>query len=591
MPIGSLPPRSSAAAALCAAMIALVSLAACQSTDKVSTDVARAGELQAGPRPDDSLFGSYLAGRLARAERDVDVAADYFGHALAEDPANQSLLRRTFTLMVADGRMARAIELAGKIQADSESDSMANLVLAIEAIRGRNFAPADVILARTRRSGFVRLLADLLQAWSHAGAGNFDQGLAALDGLKQVDAFAPFRLFHRALILDLAGRDAAAVAAYQATRSTAAANSVALTRAYGSLLERTGRLAEARAVYGIYLDKVTENPGVRAALDRAGNGAEPARYVPDAVAGSAEALYGTASALAKDRVREAAAIYLRLALYLRPDYPIAQTLLADIYELDRRWDRAIEVYRAIDGASPYSWNARIRLAWVLNQLDRKDEAVALLRRMAGERPAETDALVTLADILRGQRRYERAARRYSEAIGRIAEIDERHWALYYARGISLERSKRWPLAEADFLKALELSPEQPLVLNYLGYSWADQGINLERAVEMIERAVALRPSDGYIVDSLGWVLFRLGRYEGAVGHLERAVELRPEDPVINDHLGDAYWRVGRRAEARFQWRRALSYGPEAQRVPVIESKLEAGLAPTYSGDDRVGQGS
>ncbi len=590
MSIGSPSQRRPAIAALCAAAIALVALAACQTTDKASTDVGRAGEVSAGPQPGDSLYGSYLAGRLARAERDVDVAADYFGHALAEDPENQSLLRRTFTLMVADGRMARAIELAGKIQAESKSDSMANLMLAIEAIHGRDFARAEVVLARTRRSGFVRLLADLLQAWSHAGAGDFDRGLAALDDLKQVDAFTPFRLFHRALILDLAGRDAAAAAAYRATRETAARNSIALTLAYGSLLERTGRLPEARVVYGTYLNQVSENPDVRAALNRAGNGAS-ARYAPDAVAGAAEALYGTASALAKDRAREAATIYLRLALYLRPNFPIAQTLLADIYELDRRWDRAIEVYRAIDGASPYSWNARIRLAWVLNQLDRKDESVALLRRMAEERPAETDALVTLADILRGQQRYARAAQRYSEAIGRIAEIDERHWALYYARGIALERSKRWPLAEADFLKALELSPEQPLVLNYLGYSWADQGINLERAVDMIERAVALRPSDGYIVDSLGWVLFRLGRYADAVGHLERAVELRPEDPVINDHLGDAYWRVGRRAEARFQWRRALSYGPEAQLVPIIENKLEAGLAPAYSGDGRIGQGS
>ncbi|MGH6954092.1 MAG: tetratricopeptide repeat protein, partial [Alphaproteobacteria bacterium] len=155
-----------------------------------------------------------------------------------------------------------------------------------------------------------------------------------------------------------------------------------------------------------------------------------------------------------------------------------------------------------------------------------------------------------------------------------------HWTLLYARGIALERSKQWPRAEADLLRALEFRPEQALVLNYLGYSWADRGENLERAREMIERAVALRPNDGYIVDSLGWVHYRMGQYDKAVIHLERALELKSGDAVITDHLGDAYWQAGRKTEARFQWRRALTLDADQDLRRSIQLKLEHGLGAT-----------
>ncbi|MCG8694081.1 MAG: tetratricopeptide repeat protein, partial [Minwuiales bacterium] len=478
-------------------------------------------ELPAGPRIGDSVFGSYLAGRLARAERDVTAAADFFEYALAEDPDNSALLRRTFALMVADGRMARAVELAKRVQAESEADGMANLVLAMDAMRDGEFQQARDVLARARRTGFMRLLASLVVAWTHVGDSDYDAAILALDDLKETEAFEPFRLFHSGLIFDLAGREGEAETAYREAMKTAARSAVSLNLALGVLLERSGRANEAKALYEIYNKNIAANPAILAALAREGDEMPP-RMVRDAAAGAAEAMYGAASALAQDRARDAAAVYLHLALHLRPDFPVAQTLLADMYELDRRWEKAIEVYRSINPRSDYSWNARIRTAWVLNQLDRHDEAIALLDSLASERPGETDALVTQADILRSQRRYGEAADRYSQALKRLASIDERHWSLFYARGIALERSQQWDRAEADFLKALELRPEQPLVLNYLGYSWADQGVNLDRAVEMIEQAVSLRPNDGYIVDSLGWVLFRMGRYEDAVGHLERA---------------------------------------------------------------------
>jgi Flp pilus assembly protein TadD len=196
------------------------------------------------------------------------------------------------------------------------------------------------------------------------------------------------------------------------------------------------------------------------------------------------------------------------------------------------------------------------------------------------RPDRFEPLFRLGNMLRAKERFEEAAAAYDRAIERVAEPRREHWTIFYFRGITRERTESWELAEADFLKALELEPEQPFVMNYLAYSWIEKELHLDRAKGMLVRAVELRPDDGYIVDSLGWVYFRLSEYDKGVTYLERAVELRPQDPVINDHLGDAYWRVGRHQEARFQWRRALSLGPEEAEALTIEKKIDSGLGET-----------
>ena len=274
---------------------------------------------------------------------------------------------------------------------------------------------------------------------------------------------------------------------------------------------------------------------------------------------------------------------VRIALYLRPDFPSAQVLLADLLESDRRYADANAVYAAIAPASALYRTTRGRIAANLDRMDRDAEAVAQLEAIAKNDPKDADALIQLGDILRGRKKFKEAAAAYDRAIARVPTLERRHWALLYARAIAFERSQQWPRAEADFLKALEFEPEQPYVLNYLGYSWIEKGQHLERATDMVKKAVALRPDDGYIVDSLGWAHFMLGQWADAVRELERAVELRPEDPVINDHLGDAFWRVGRRTEARFQWERALTLKPEPDLIEAIKKKLEHGLpdaAPT-----------
>jgi Flp pilus assembly protein TadD len=206
-----------------------------------------------------------------------------------------------------------------------------------------------------------------------------------------------------------------------------------------------------------------------------------------------------------------------------------------------------------------------------------------------EHPDDLEAIMALGNVLRGHKKFAECADVYSKGVATIARPEKANWVIFYFRGICYERSKQWPKAEADLKKALELFPDQPHVLNYLGYSWIDQGINLDDGMTMIKSAVQQRPDDGYIVDSLGWAYYKLGNYEEASKNLERAIELKPEDPTINDHLGDAYWRVGRVLEAKFQWAHARDLKPDPEDLPKIEEKLKAGLPEETSSQAKAGK--
>ncbi|HML06813.1 MAG TPA: tetratricopeptide repeat protein, partial [Xanthobacteraceae bacterium] len=296
-----------------------------------------------------------------------------------------------------------------------------------------------------------------------------------------------------------------------------------------------------------------------------------------APAGAAEAFYGLGASIGRRGGEDLALVYLQLALYLEPTHAMALLSLADLYESLKKPDLAIKIYDRIAPSSPLHRNAEIQIAADLDQLDRSDEAKKRIEHLIAEYPKDTEALMALGNILRGRKEFGACADAYGKAIDTVANPEPGNWVIFYFRGICYERDKQWPKAEADLKKALALKPDQPLVLNYLGYSWIDQGVHMDEGMDMIRRAVEQRPDDGYIVDSLGWAYYRVGNYEEAVKNLERAVELQPGDPTINDHLGDAYWRVGRTLEARFQWSHAKDLNPEKEDLPKIEEKLKVGL--------------
>ncbi|MSP66632.1 MAG: tetratricopeptide repeat protein [Alphaproteobacteria bacterium] len=541
-----------------------------------STTGARAeSELEVGVSP----FGNYLAGRHALNRRDVRAAAAFLERTLAGDPDNPELLGRALRALVGEGKVTEAAAVARRLLAQDPKAPLAAVVGAVETARTGAHGEAYAGLEGTQRQGFNALLVPLLQAWFRVGTGSTDAAIAALEPLKARAAFKPFLSFHRALILDLADASGAEEAYREALQATSA-SAFRVVEAYSQFLLRQGKAAQAQALLRQFREKQGDSVWAQAA-EAMGDG--KVRPVPDAAAGLAEVLFGVASALNQERGVDEAQLHLRLALHLRPDFAPVWLLLGEVLDVQDRHSEAVAAFARVPVDSALGWTARLRIASKLEQMNRTEEALKHLAAMITERPDRSDAAVVRGDILRAKDRWAEAVADYDLAMGRIGELQDRHWSLLYARGIALERSKRWPRAEDDFLKALKLQPEQPLVLNYLGYSWVEQGINLDRAKQMIERAVQLRPNDGYIVDSLGWALYRLGDYDRAVQQLERAVELRTEDAVINDHLGDAYWRVGRLIEARFQWQRALTSDPEPAVLQEIQRKLREGLIANRSG--------
>jgi Flp pilus assembly protein TadD len=463
--------------------------------------------------------------------------------------------------------------------ANDEDGALPNLALIIDDFAKHRYRDALVRAEAQPESGLNTFVMPLVRAWILVGQKKTDEALAVLSDVNDVNGFAVLYRVHEALINDVAGRNDAAIAAYTDAVAKRGQPNLRLTQLLGGLYERLGKTDEARAQYDAYVDVRPTTSMFDDAYERLKTGRKPTSEIRSAADGLAEAMFSVASAIRQQNSFESSLFFAQLALHLKPKFPLAKLLVAEVLEGDNRLAEANEVYNSLGKEKVYGWIARLRVADNLDELDKTEDAIKLLRGMAKERPKSVDALIELGDMLRRHERFEEAVEVYDQAKRRIHQIKPHHWSLFYASGIALERSKHWKRAEADFLEALKLEPDQPFVLNYLGYSWVEQGKNLEKAQEFIERAVARRPQDGYIVDSLGWVLYRLGNIPDAVKNLERAVELRPQDPVINDHLGDAYWHAGRHAEAKFQWHRALSFEPEKDEVAKIEKKLAEGLPP------------
>jgi tetratricopeptide (TPR) repeat protein len=523
-----------------------------------------------------SPSGNYLAARIAGQERDMAAAAAYYRGALRADPRNPDLVERTFLVVLATGNIDDSLPLAERLVGFERSHRIARLTLAARAIKRSQFASARTHLALSVRGPIADLTATLMSSWTLAAAGDVKNAIAGIDRLQGPDWYAAFKDLHAGLMLDVAGqRREAGVRlerAYEADK-----NSLRTVDAYARWLARNGNKKKALEVYAAFSEVLPDHPMVQAVVAEIDAGRTPSPFVRTVQAGAAEVLFGLGAALGRQGGEDLGLVYLNLALYLEPEHPLALLSLGDLYESLKKPELAIEAFSRLPANSPLKRNAEIQRALNLDMLERADEARDRLASLVEKHPGDLEAITALGNVLRARKRYAEAADVYSKGVALIKTPARQHWTLFYFRGICFERSKQWSAAEADFLKSLELNADQPQVLNYLGYSWVDQGVNLERGLEMIKKAVELRPNDGYIVDSLGWAYYRMGRYEDAVKELERAIELRPEDPVINDHLGDAYWKTGRRLEANFQWRHSVDLKPEPEDLPRIQAKLVDGL--------------
>ncbi|MBT7612087.1 MAG: tetratricopeptide repeat protein, partial [Rhodospirillaceae bacterium] len=505
-----------------------------------------------------SSSGAYLAAQAAIMERDMAAASDYLLVALASDPDNKDLLRQTHFALVSSGRIPEALPIARKLMIGEGIDQFSPLTLAADALDRDVFDDAEAALIRLPINGYNTILVPLLEAWVAAAKGDFDDAMAAIGPTDAGDGFDALRAYHIGLIEDLAGRADAAEVAFERSMAGQVGGAYRVVLAYGAFLERQGKIDAAREVYSSFLATNPDSLWLDATLARLDAGGAPPEQIDEAREGASEALFAVASSAQQNDGPEVGLAYGQLAAYLVPQNDVVALLIGDIFEAQGKHDDAVDAYRRINASSPLHWSARLRIALNLDDAGHVDQAIAILHQMVEEKTERADSLVMLGDILRIHERWAEAVDAYDLAFERMAGTAEGDWRLRYVRGIALERSGDWDRAEDDFVAALEIQPEHPFVLNYLGYTWVDRSENLDEALNMIERAVNQRPTDGFIIDSLGWAYYRLGRYEEAVAQLERAVEYEPGDAVINDHLGDAFWQVGRHAEARFQWRRAVS---------------------------------
>jgi tetratricopeptide (TPR) repeat protein len=540
----------------------------------------------AGPRMrmSRSIDGLYLSARAAEQAKDYDAALAQAEQAIRRAPNDPHLQLLTFRLRLLAGKVPSAAELAPKVLAISTNEGLPNLSLAAMAIKKGDYKGAEPVVATLGDDSTTGILRPVIEAWLKVGQKDFQAARARLEAARPDDEalLAAYRL-HEALVDEAAGdRDAAE----RKLRDVVKVEEGAPVRPVVTLagvLRRNGKAGEAREVLRKYAeanaDAVVMDNLIRS--DTLPRQPTPPEMIADLLLD----IGGAIAAARRENSDDLGLVFAWLALELAPASDNARLLAAELLEGMNLHDRAIAQLNAVDAASPLQWRARMRAAGVLAESGKVDDAVKALQAMVAERPERLDAAAALGDVLRGKERFAEAAKAYDTAVERLRKVEDRHWALYYARGIALERIKAWPRAEADFRRALSMLPatdeqrrrSRAFVLNYLGYSWIDQGLNLDEGLKLLMEAVELVPNDGAITDSLGWAYYRLGKYEDAVVLLEKAVQLKADDATIIEHLGDAYWHTGRRREASFQWERALRQKPEPDRVTPLNRKLAEGL--------------
>ncbi len=547
-------------------LLALTLLSACAASDP--TGQAATNGIVGTPRGGTSAPGvaaAFLTGRFAAAQADNDYAARQFLRVLGADPGSAPIRQQAFLTALLAG-LPEAERLA-RLMPD---DPAAQLLLGGLDARAGRWEQAETRFASMARQGITLLLQPLLTAWAQAGQGRPEVALGTLATTPDAQRFRALFALHGGMIADLANRPADAARLYRTAAAEFGGTNLQLARQLASWLQRQGEAAEARSTLATLLqaspDLAIAGPSLLAAV-----GERPVRSATD---GMAEAYLTLAGALRGQERAAFTQVLVQLALDLRPDSATGRLLLAEIQDGRGRPALALAALAPIAADDPLSPVVRLRRAASTERLGKTADALAMLDDLARDTPGQPEAPTMQGDILRSQKRFSDSVAAYDRAIAMLPKPPPRaSWPLFYSRGISLDRAHVWARAEADFMTALELQPDQPMVLNYLGYSWTEQGRNLPRARDMVERAVQQRPNDGAITDSLGWVLLRQGDVRGAIKYLERAVELEPEDPTINGHLGDAYLAAGRKIEAQFQWRRALNLKPEADEATKLQAKL------------------
>ena len=529
--------------------------------------------------------GNYLACESAFNNKDNKTAIYYFKNAIdlnkLDTEFGQNIAKKLCVLYLLEGEIDKCILIGKKIEKNLTSDSIQNanilMALIVGDIKGKNFNSALNRLKKIKKNSYERFSVPIIESWIIAGQErNLNKAKEKLDELKkdyEVNINS-LRNLNLALIYDLFNKNEKALIYYQKSINDFSKPSYRLVEILSNAYERNGDFEKAKDIYTKFLSNHNDNLLVEKSLKRIEKKAVPKKLIANTNDAIAELFSTIASSFSSDFTNNFSIIYSHFSLYLKKDFEVAQLYLAELLEENKRYAEANNLYEKIKPSSNFYWHSKLKKARNLELLGDSEISIPILKEMSKEKQERHDSLKLLGDIHRNYNKYKEAIKFYNEAISRIKKISAEHWELLYSRGMAYERNNQWIKAEKDFLKILELVPNQPDVLNYLGYSWIEQDSNLDQAKKFILKAVSIKPSDPYIVDSLGWAYYNLKEYDKAIKELERAIDLKPTDPIINDHLGDAYLKVDRKLEALYQWKKAIQFKPENDLEKKIEKKIK-----------------
>lgn len=538
------------------------------------------------PAKVNTFSGAFLAARTADVDQDFATAITLYKKALDFDTANVEIRQRLMIAQLLSGDFDAGAKIADSLKDDSSVERVTTIVRALAAIKDKKFSDAEKILKYSGPNDLDRMVNTLLTAWARAGAGKNKEALALVNGMKGPGWFSIFQKYNAGAIALVSGNiDAARKSLNDAVTdreggATATDTYMRAVMALARLEAKAGNKQKALdtiAVGDTFAPNYAPLKALRQSIER---GDKPEQQVQTPVDGAAAVMFSIAGALNREGAEEIVTLYLQTSRALDPKSADTLILLGGLAEAQKQPERAIAFYREVPADSPMHRISELQLGLTLAQTDKVAEARTHLKSLLESDPSDIRSYLAYGSVLSDAKDYQAMAANYDKAVEVIGAVPKKSdWTIFFQRGIAYERLKQWDKAEPDFKRALELNPEQPQVLNYLGYSWVDKNMNLEQGIDMIRRAVELRPNDGYIVDSLGWAHYRLGAFDEAVTELERAIELRAGDPTINDHLGDAYWRVGRKIEAVYQWNRALIGESDDVDKAKVKEKIANGLPP------------
>ncbi|WP_438992825.1 tetratricopeptide repeat protein [Pseudemcibacter sp.] len=521
-------------------------------------------------------FGEYLTGRHALFNHQYDVAADNYLEAIKQDPENIELMQFSLSVFIAAGRFEDAFFVNEKLKEMAAQNEVSNILDFFNKTKNKSYIEALIDIDELSSTGIMNLIKPFFRAWIDAAEGSTSEIDAVVNSFEEENNFNFFNFFQAGLIYEYLEDFEKAESFYAQALNERGLLNLRAVEAYGKILKKNGKTEKAISILEDYIDQAPANEQLKATLIEVRNDEQFEPFVSSLDEGFAEIFYTVSTILMQDNVKSIATNFLQYAAFFKPEFPLVHFLQAQIFESDQYYRGAQNEFDKIKTDSPLYFQSKLQRAWLYNDMDRPEGTIAALLKLEKEYPDNREVLNSIAEFYRMNERFAEAIPAYSKVIDNIEEENVRDWIIYYTRGIVFDQEKRWAEAEMDFKKALEIRPEQPMVLNYLAYSWVDRGLNYVEAKKMLIRAVELRPNDGYIVDSLGWALYKMGDYEEAVPVLERAAQLETQDWAINDHLGDAYWTVGRKNEARFQWRHALSLSPDEDKIDLIKSKIKDG---------------